>query len=198
MRKFYLYILVTLLWPAAANATVIEFNGDGSVTTHIASDYLAAQRHSRKKPVVRTEGWKRQSEDAFHEIINAAAITHGIDPNLIHAIIETESHYRPQIVSKKGAQGLMQLMPRTGKAYGVQDPFDPEDNINGGTRYLKYLLNLYDGDLKLTLAAYNAGEGNVQKYGGIPPFQETKNYIEKVSRKLKHRSKKKLNLADAS
>lgn len=116
-----------------------------------------------------------------HAIVNAAA-TYNIDPNLIRAIIMTESSYNPNAVSSAGAQGLMQLMPATARSLGVEDPFDIWENIHGGTRYLRSLLDRFDGDLELALAAYNAGAGNVNRFGGVPPFRETQNYIPRVQR----------------
>ena len=116
----------------------------------------------------------------YSTIIETAAARHKIDPALVKAVIMAESRYNHRAVSKKGAGGLMQLMPHTAKALGVQDIFDPEDNITGGVRYLKKLLNRFDGDTKLALAAYNAGSRYVRHYNGIPPFLQTRTFIKNV------------------
>ncbi|HUG53603.1 MAG TPA: lytic transglycosylase domain-containing protein [Vicinamibacteria bacterium] len=109
-----------------------------------------------------------------------AARRHRLDPELVRAVIAVESGFRPQAVSPKGAQGLMQLMPATARALGVTDPFDPAQNVEGGTRHLKALVERYGGDLERALAAYNAGEGAVARHRGIPPFRETRDYVRKV------------------
>ncbi len=116
----------------------------------------------------------------FDKIIKVVAEKYNLEASLIHSIIRAESDYDPYCVSSKGALGLMQLMPKTAKIYGVGNPLEPRDNIEGGVRYLKDLINIYNGRTRFVLAAYNAGQTAVKKYGGIPPYPETKNYIEKV------------------
>ena len=122
----------------------------------------------------------KKAESLFHPIILQAANRYQVDPALIYAIIMAESGYNPKAVSKKGARGLMQLMPETAQALGVKDSFNPEQNIDGGVRYFKQLVNQFNGDVKLALAAYNAGSRNVRFYQGIPPFKATRFYIKKV------------------
>ena len=124
--------------------------------------------------------FRHKKERLFHPIILQEANRHELDPALVKAIIMAESGYNPNAVSKKGAQGLMQLMPSTAEALGVDDAFNPEQNISGGVRYFKQLVNRFDGDIKLALAAYNAGSRIVRHYQGIPPFKSTRFYIEKV------------------
>ena len=114
-------------------------------------------------------------------LVEQAARTHGLDPQLLHAVIRAESSYKPSAVSNKGAMGLMQLMPGTAARYGVENPFDPAQNIFGGARYLSDLMGMFGSNVALAVAAYNAGEKNVIKYGHqIPPFSETQNYVSKV------------------
>ncbi len=116
----------------------------------------------------------------YHNVINEKAAIYDIDPSLIKAVIKAESNWDYRAVSRKGAMGLMQLMPTTAIEMNVRDPFNPEENIEGGIKYLKYLLERFKGDLILALAAYNAGPTTVEKYGYVPPFAETKEYVQKV------------------
>lgn len=116
----------------------------------------------------------------YDPIVRKVASAHKVDAELIHAIIRAESNYDRFAISHKGAMGLMQLMPATASQYGVKNVFDPADNIEGGTLYLKDLIRLYSGQTKLILAAYNAGQEAVKRYRGIPPYPETRNYIRRV------------------
>lgn len=119
------------------------------------------------------------AETPFEALVQQAAQRYGIDPAVLKAVIHAESNFNPYAVSKAGAQGLMQLMPGTARALGVQDPFDPVQNIDGGARYLRQLLDRFHS-LPLALAAYNAGPGAVARYQGVPPYRETQTYVRRV------------------
>lgn len=123
----------------------------------------------------------------FGDIIHEKAAKYDVDPALVAAVIETESRFHPQARSRVGARGLMQLMPKTGRWLGARNLNDPDQNIDAGVKYLKYLQARFNGDLKKAVAAYNAGEGNVRRYNGVPPFRETRSYVKKVmTRKQKY------------
>jgi hypothetical protein len=116
----------------------------------------------------------------YAEIIASMSLAHGVDPMLISALIQVESGYRPKARSRRGAMGLMQLMPSTAREYKVRNPFDPKANIEAGIKHLKSLIDQFDNDLELGLAAYNAGPGAVQKFNGVPPYRETHDYITRI------------------
>ena len=118
----------------------------------------------------------------YDEMIRTYAGRYGVDPALVKAVIQAESGFRARVRSNRGARGLMQVMPGTGRAYGVRNLYDPKQNLRAGIRYLRYLLDRHDNDPQLALAAYNAGAGAVKTYGGVPPFAETRGYVAKVLR----------------
>jgi hypothetical protein len=118
---------------------------------------------------------------AIDKAINDAAAKHNVDPNLVRALVKVESNFNPGAVSRKGAMGLMQLMPATAKELKVTNPFDPAQNVDAGVRHLKGLLNNFNGDVSLSLAAYNAGQGAVQRNRGVPPYAETRNYVRRIT-----------------
>ena len=119
-------------------------------------------------------------ETIYSELISATAQTHGVDPILVQALIQVESNYQPRARSSKGAMGLMQLMPAVAREYNVRNAYDPKSNIDAGIRKLKSLLEKMGGDVALALAAYNAGDGAVAKFNGMPPYRETRNYVSRI------------------
>jgi soluble lytic murein transglycosylase-like protein len=143
----------------------IERIEDGSMTTGSNRDW--------------TSGNQR-----VDELIKTNGARFGVDPYLIFCVIEQESHFKTRAVSPKGARGLMQLMPATARRLGVRLPFDPSDNIKGGTQYLRELMDLFSGEVNLVLASYNAGEGAVMKYGrSVPPYRETREYVRRIGKR---------------
>lgn len=127
--------------------------------------------------------------DAYDALISKYASLYRLDPSLIHSIIATESAFNPKAISSKGACGLMQLMPETAERLGVQDSFDPEQNIRAGTQHFRSLMDMFNNNIDLSLAAYNAGENLVRRLGRIPPYEETINYVQSVTRRYKEKLK---------
>ena len=168
----FLFIAVMIL-----GVTVIS-NGNNHMVMNpqILSKMRPASQTEQRPPSVSG----RKAEHLYHMFIIQTASHHQIDPALIKAIIMAESGYNPRAISKRGAKGLMQLMPGTAQALGVEDIFNPHQNITGGVQYFKQMVNRFNGDVKLALAAYNAGSRNVRNYNGVPPFKATHSYIKKV------------------
>src|SRR5262249_9735568 len=129
------------------------------------------------KPAVPDES---SGSSPYRTLIESISSRNGVDPDLIDAMMKTESNYNQWAISSKGARGLMQLMPETGRRFGVEEFFDPRQNIEGGVRYIKYLLEMFHGNVDLSLAAYNAGENLVARLGKTPPISETRNYVQKI------------------
>lgn len=142
------------------------------------------QEIAQQQPVSQT-----QQMAYIEKVVHRAAQKYNLDPNLIKSIIKAESNFEPNALSSKGAQGLMQLMPGTAKALGVNNPWDIAENIEGGVKYFREKLNQFNGNIDLALAAYNAGPNNVLKHGGIPPYPETQNYIKNIHRYLNEYNK---------
>lgn len=188
MRVIGIFVFLSLLWPSFAQATVYEFNADGTVLKHESHDYRSqqgARKYDVLLPAIVKESRLYSAEsDGYEAFIQRASVKYGISADLIRAVIKQESAGKRDAVSPKGAGGLMQLMPDTARQYGITDLFDPAQNIDAGTRHLGYLSRLYEGDLNLILAAYNAGEGTVDKYKGVPPYSETVSYIRKIKKSL--------------
>jgi soluble lytic murein transglycosylase-like protein len=170
MRRFFLCVAVVSVACSASAGVKLTVKKDGTKLITNSGGRSAASgnlewlagRHDRRTK--------------YDPIIERHCDRYGVDPVLVRAVIQVESNFDASTVSHKGARGLMQLMPGTAKRYGVKDLHDPEQNIQGGVRYLAYLLELF-GDMPRALAAYNAGEGAVMKYGGIPPYEETSTYV---------------------
>ena len=164
----------------------------------VDDEIVAAEIVEEVKKIVEEQGgvfpkrsWRFSEESMplwdskYNAIIIKAARFHDIDAALVSAVIKAESDYNPKTVSHKGARGLMQLMPATAARFGVRNSFDPEQNIYAGTKYLRWLLDKFDGNADLAVAGYNAGEGNIKKYDGVPPFRETVNYINRIARHIR-------------
>ncbi len=138
----------------------------------------------KAEPQIELPASAQAAPTALATLVDHIAQRHDVDRDLVHSMIRVESNYNPFAVSNKGALGLMQLIPSTARRFGVANVFDPAQNVEGGVRYLKYLLDLYEGDNRLALAAYNAGEGTVERYRGVPPFRETRDYVYRVGKAL--------------
>ncbi|MCZ2156715.1 MAG: lytic transglycosylase domain-containing protein [Bryobacterales bacterium] len=154
--------------------------GTGSLTNKSSAPVGAAIRAARRA----AENTPSVDRTEIRELIDETSRKHGVNPRLVHSIVRVESNYEQKAISPKGALGLMQLIPATARRYGVENPFDASQNIEGGVRYLKSLTERFQGNLSLALAAYNAGEGAVERHGGIPPYPETREYVRKVTRNL--------------
>jgi len=172
-------ILLAFTGSARADKIVALIDEHGHKIYVNAQDNSAGGRGAVTFRPVRAVNALPQAE--VDKLVVQAAAAKQVDPKLIHSIIQVESGYDPNAVSRKGAMGLMQLIPDTAKRFGVENPFDPSQNIHGGVSYLKYLLDMFKGDVTLSLAAYNAGENSVLRNGGVPAYRETQDYVRKVN-----------------
>lgn len=173
--------LMIVLLVAIAEADIYKYEDENGVIYY--TDFPLNKKAQR---IIRSRESRKQENDGssvkteLQSIVSEKADKYKIDPSLVHAVIKVESNGNTQAVSRKGAMGLMQLMPSTARDLGVVNPFDPEENIDGGVRYLRYLIDKFNGDLTLALAAYNAGPKKVEKTGNVPHIPETKHYVKKV------------------
>lgn len=181
-KKFaaVLLLFAALFWAASASADVYLYKDKQGVL-----NFTNVPNHAGYRRVLKESSGQATSgsiANGYEELIRLASGRHNVDADLIRAVIKAESDFNSSARSHKGAMGLMQLMPETARLHNVADAYDPGDNVEGGVRHLKMLLERYQGDLELSLAAYNAGSGAVEKHGGIPPFAETREYIRRVLR----------------
>jgi len=166
---------------ALGSITRLYTAADGSSYVDIATDQIDHFERGSTLPIAVPKPTPKPAQN-LDEIINSISARHRIDPDLINSVIHAESGFNQHAISHKGAQGLMQLMPQTATHLGVADAFSPGDNVEGGTRYLRELLERYDFDVIKALAAYNAGPGRVEQYRGVPPYSETRAYVARIIR----------------
>ena len=184
-----LWLLLLLLAPLPAASQIYKFVDENGVLHYSDQKPRDGSRYSIIRIKCRTCDWQRKADwhnvalntESFTAEILDACERYGVDESLVRAVIHAESSFLPRAVSDVGAQGLMQLMPGTQERFGVSSPFEPAQNIDAGVRYLRELLDMFGNDYKLASAAFNAGENAVKRFGGIPPYNETENFVERVS-----------------
>ncbi len=209
MKNSHIYIAI-FLWMAFAHssqATVIEIDEQGNPQAHEAMDFrylqttdttnnddsiVAPDNHSSSdiSPTLSNRSTHQNLRPLYEALIAAYSVRHQAPEDLVHAVVTVESGFNKKAISPKGASGLMQLMPDTAKRFNITNRHDAAQNINGGVAYLTWLLNRFNGNEELALAAYNAGEGAVDKHHGIPPYPETIQYIQKVQHRLNRKLRK--------
>ena len=178
LQKFLAYGLVLSLAGSSAQAVVRVVVKGGKKL--IYNDGVAEEAAPRERVSGSWSAARLAAPSQFDDLIAAAAGEHSLDPRLLKSVMLFESGFNPKAVSRKGARGLMQLMPQTARQHGVRNVHDPAQNVRAGARHLAGLLDIYKGNLEKTLAAYNAGEAAVERYGGMPPFEETRDYVRKI------------------
>lgn len=187
----FVAVLYLLMVPCSVNADIYRYVDDEDIVhfTDAPTDkrFKVFMRDLKKDKELRTKlKYSASANPAeFEQLIKTCSDKYGVNPNLVKAVIHAESGYNPNAVSSKGASGLMQLMPGTAKSLKVADRFNPKDNVEGGVKYLRFLLDTFRGDVSLAVAAYNAGLNKVAKYGGIPPYNETRTYVNRVMSYMK-------------
>ncbi len=186
IQCFSVAVLFALLVPASVTADIYRYEDDDGIVhfTDAPTDkrFKVFMRDLKKDRELRTKLKYASSVNPaeFEQLIKTCSAKYGVNECLVKAVIHAESGYNPNAVSSKGASGLMQLMPATAKSLKVVDRFNPKDNVDGGVKYLRFLLDTFRGDVSLAVAAYNAGLSKVAKYGGIPPYNETRTYVNRV------------------
>ncbi len=171
----------SFLLPTLSRAQIATYVDEHGKTVYVNEDSAKGHTGSTITTPASQAPATKSSDDRLDHIVSAAAARHNVDPALVKAVISTESSWNPRAISPKGAVGLMQLIPETAQRFGVGNSFDPVQNVEGGTTYLKSLLDRYNGNLTKSLAAYNAGERAVDISGGVPAYPETQRYVQKVT-----------------
>lgn len=186
MSNLIIALLFIMLSVSPLYADIYKYTDENGIVcytdTPLDKNAHIIQKDKKDLPATVQQAARKETVTSadYHSIIQEKASIYDLDPSLIKAVITTESNWDCTAISRKGAIGLMQLMPSTATDMNVRNPFDPEENIEGGTRYLSYLLQRFHGNLTLALAAYNAGPNAVERFGKVPPFSETKHYVNKV------------------
>jgi soluble lytic murein transglycosylase-like protein len=178
----YLYWSVTQKrWKRVPQPSAAQVRSACSAVKEVAATMAQSSQPTDASPQSQTSVATRWTPQAVDSLIEEVAKRHGVDANLVRAMIKVESNFNPRATSRKGAIGLMQLMPATARELKVRNPYDPAQNLDGGVRHMKSLLENYNGDVALSLAAYNAGQGAVERHGGVPNYKETRSYVQRIT-----------------
>ncbi len=179
MKTFFMLFIAVFCFGSSATAEIYKYVDDRGVV-HFSNAPTEVMYKSISKKKNRTSSYSSKRLKYYEPMINELSAKYAVDAALIKAVIKAETDFNPNAISRKGAAGIMQLMPRTAARLKVYNLFNAEENMEGGVKYLKYLLNMFNNNLTFTIAAYNAGENAVKKYQSIPPYAETQNYVRKV------------------